>query len=374
MNSRLRFRSRFVLACVLAALPAPLLLSSCGDGGGSTIVYQRTNLVSNVAGLAATTDPNLVNAWGIARNPTGPFWVADNGTGVSTLYDGSGDLFPVGMPLVVSVPPPEGSAPGAGSAPTGIVFNGTSDFVVTEGENSSPALFIFSTEDGTISGWSPNVDATAAILTVDDSDEETIYKGLAIGTNADGNFLYATNFHGNEVAVYDRTFAEVDLAGSFTDPSLPAGFAPFGIQNISGALYVTYAKQDADGEDDVPGPGNGYVDVFDTDGNLIGRFASQGSLNSPWGLALAPPDFGPFSNAVLVGNFGDGRVNAFDPVSGDFLGQLTGDDGSAITIDGLWGLSFGNGGNAGAEDVLFFTAGINDEQDGLFGSIQAVSR
>ena len=348
-----------VLLVAMAFVPG---VTGAKSGG----FYRQTNLVSDIPGIARVTDPHLVNPWGLSHSPTSPWWVSDNGKGVSTLYQGDGTPFPVGSPLVVTIPPPAG---GTSSAPTGNVFNGTGDFVVSEGSASGPSRFIFATEDGTISGWNPTVDPTNAILKVDNSVSGAVYKGLAIGSNPSGNFLYATNFHAGTVDVFDAHFIAATLAGSFSDPTIPAGFAPFGIQNINAQLYITYAKQDAAEHDDVAGPGNGFVDVFDTNGNFIERLASHGTLNSPWGLALAPNGFGRFGKDLLVGNFGDGRINAFDPNTGAFRGQLNDQRGNPITIDGLWALGFGNGGLAGAADTLFFTAGINDEADGLFGSI-----
>lgn len=287
-------------------------------------------------------------------------WVADNHTGVSTLYNTSGTP----QSLVVTVPPAAGGTEGS---PTGIVFNGTSDFQVSAG---APARFIFATEDGTISGWAsgPN-----AVLKVDNSASEAIYKGLAIGNNGTANFLYAADFHGAKVDVFDAAFAPATLAGHFSDPTIPAGYAPFNIQNIGGVLYVTYALQDADAHDDVPGLGHGFINKFDLNGNFIARFVSRGSLNSPWGLAVAPAGFGAFANAFLVGNFGNGRINAFNHATGALLGQLADHSGHAISIDGLWGLKVGNGGNGGDLNTLYFAAGIAGpdalDDHGLFGSI-----
>ena len=339
--------------------------------------YQQTNLVSDLPDLAAHTDPHLVNPWGMSRSSTSPFWVSDNGKGVTTLYNGSGQGFPLGSPLVVTIPPPAGST--APSTPTGQVFNefnvtSPSDFTVASGR---PSLFIFATEDGTISGWNPFVPAflsTTAIRKVDNSATGAVYKGLAIGSTASGNFLYAANFHDGTIDVFDKNFAPASLAGSFSDPDIPDGFAPFNIQNLDGQLYVTYAKQDADKRDDVAGKGNGFVNVFDTEGNFIRRIASRHKLNSPWGLALAPGDFGRFSQNLLVGNFGNGRINAFDLSTDTFRGQLRDSKGKPITIDGLWALTFGNGQTAGPTNVLFFTAGIEEEQHGLFGSLKACRR
>ncbi len=362
-----------LLAAVITIATLLLLLvpvAAYAQGGG---FYQQTNLVSDLSG-AKFQDPNLVNPWGLSHGPTTPWWVSDNGKGVSTLYDGNGTpvnpLSPGSPPLVVTIPPPAG---GTTAAPTGNVFNGTSGFVVTEGSASGPSRFIFATEDGTISGWNPTVDQTHAILTVDNSASEAIYKGLAIGSNSSGTFIYATNFHAGTIDVFDSNFAPATLSGSFTDPKIPIGYAPFGIQNISGNLYVTYALQDANKEDDVAGPAHGFVDVFDTSGNLIRRLISHGRLNSPWGLALAPADFGRFSNALLVGNFGNGRINAYNLNTGEFLGQLRDQSNTPITIDGLWALGFGNDAAAGKHNELFFTAGINDEANGLFGKITFVS-
>jgi uncharacterized protein (TIGR03118 family) len=358
-------------------LAALLTVAICGCGGsdsgnGAGMPVRQTNLVADEAGTAATADPNLVNPWGIAAEPAGPFWINDNGQGVSTLDDGAGHPFPDGQPLVVTIPPPAGSPAGTTAAPTGMVFNDTQDFVVTEGTRSAASVFIFATEDGTLSGWNPNVDVGAAILAVDNSANNAVYKGLALGSNASGNVLFATDFHNSRIDAFDRTFAPAFLSGSFADSSIPAGFAPFGIATIQGRVYVTYAKQDADQHDDVSGPGNGFVNVFDTNGNLMRRFASQGVLNSPWGVVLAPPGFGPFGNAILVGNFGDGAISAFDPTSGLLLGQLT-DGNNVLKIDGLWGLIFGNGATAGGVNTLYFTAGPDEEQHGLFGMLQPVT-
>jgi uncharacterized protein (TIGR03118 family) len=352
-----------VLLVAMAFVSGPTQAKSGG-------FYRQTNLVSDIPGLARFTDSNLVNPWGLSHSPTSPWWVSDNHTGVSTLYKGDGTPFPVGSPLVVTIPPPKGSPAGTISAPTGNVFNGTSDFAVS---GNNPGLFIFATEDGTISGWNPNVDLHNAILKVDNSGSGAVYKGLAIGSNSSGNFLYATNFNAGVVEMYDAQFK---LAGSFTDSSLSTDcplpnqcFAPFGIQNINGSLYVTFALQDADKHDDVKGPGNGFVDVFDTSGNLIKRLVSNGELDSPWGLALAPNGFGRFGKDLLVGNFGDGHINAYEIDTGASRGQLKDQRGNPITIDGLWALGFGNGGTAGPTDTLFFTAGPNGEEHGLFGSI-----
>lgn len=361
MKSVFRFgqrSSRIALALMLAVFG--LTVVSLPSQATATR-FKQVNLVSNIPGLALTTDPDLKNPWGISHSATSPFWVSDNGTGVSTLYNGAGTK----LGLVVTIPLPAGSPPGT-ATPTGQVFNGSADFQVAP---SAPGRFIFATEDGTISAWNPTVNPTHAILVVDNSASQAVYKGLAIGANASGNFLYAANFHDGTIDVFDKDFHQVQLAGSFTDSHIQSGFAPFNIQNLGGKLYVTYAKQDANRHDDVAGPANGYVDIFDTDGNLLQQLATRGRLNSPWGLAIAPPSFGEFAGDLLVGNFGDGRINVVDPVTGDFLAQLRDADNRPITIDGLWALIVGNGANGGDANKVYFTAGLNDEADGLFGSI-----
>ncbi|HEY1390802.1 MAG TPA: TIGR03118 family protein [Ktedonobacterales bacterium] len=362
-----------LLAIAVALSTGLLLAQQTVSAGGRNGFYQQTNLVSDLPGVARVTDPNLVNSWGIVHGPTTPFWIADNGTGVSTLYDGAGNPFPVGSPLVVTIPPPKGSPAGTTATPTGTVFNPTSGFVVSEGNNTGAALFLFATEDGTISGWNRNVDPTHAILKVDKSPG-AVYKGLALASNSAGTFLYATNFHAGTIDVFNDHFYQTHLAGSFTDPKIPHGYAPFGIAVINGNLVVTYAKQDADKHDDVAGQGHGFVDVFDTSGHLLDRLVTRGQLNSPWGLALAPASFGRFGGDLLIGNFGNGRINAYDPHTGGFRGQLRDAKNKPISIDGLWGLDFGNDANAGPSTTLFFTAGLNDEADGLFGSLAPVGR
>jgi len=357
-----------VVAALLVAISVALAVMA-----GQQSLYHQTNLVSDLPGTAATKDPSLVNAWGLSHGPTTPWWVSDNGTGVATLYTGAGATAPPGPPLVVTVPPPGGSASGTTASPTGNVFNGTNSFAVANAATgkSDPALFIFATEDGTISGWNPAVNAQQAFLKVDNSaaGAGAVYKGLALGRVGSSDFLYAANFRAGAIDVFDGTFAPVHWTGAFTDSTIPAGFAPFNIQNIGGMLYVTYAKQDGEKHDDVAGPGNGFIDVYTTSGQPVRRFASQGSLDSPWGLALAPSGFGMFSGDLLVGNFGDGRINAFDPGNGAFRGPLKDEKGHPISIPGLWGLAFGNGSAAGPATTLFFTAGIDREAHGLFGSL-----
>ena len=340
-------RGVLALAVVIAALFATVPLQAA-EGNSYTV----TPLVSDVPGAAPVIDPNLVNAWGLTASSTSPFWVADNGTSVSTLYNGAG----VKQALTVTV--------GTDSGPTGTVFNTLgSGFNVTNGTQSGSARFIFDGEDGVLLGWNPAVDATNALV-AGMGDPGAIFKGLAI---ADGK-LFASDFHNDEVAVFDSNWNIVDR---FTDTGLPSGYAPFGIQTIGGHVFVTFAKQDADAEDEVAGQGRGFVDEFDTSGNLVARVAQHGQLNAPWGLALAPSDFGRFSNDLLVGNFGDGQINAYAlGANGQYThkGELR-ENGHQITIDGLWALEFGNGANAGPTNTLFFTAGPNDESHGLFGKI-----
>jgi uncharacterized protein (TIGR03118 family) len=298
-------------------------------------------------------DTDLVNPWGIVAGPTTPFWVSDNGTGLSTLYDGAGAK----LPLVVTIPP-------SGSAPTGIVFNGTGGFAGSH--------FIFATEDGTIAAWASG---NAAVLMGPGGGAGSVYKGLALGNNGSGDLLYAANFGLGRVDVFNSSFASTTVSGGFNDPNLPAGYAPFNIQNLNGKLYVTYALQDAAHEDDVPGLGHGFIDVFDFNGNMLQRLVSDGNLNSPWGLVVAPSTFGKFGGDLLVGNFGNGWINAYDATTGAFRGSLNDTNGSPLAIQGLWGLSFGNGSFSQGVNTLFFTAGIagsgNVEDHGLYGSLDA---
>lgn len=360
------------LRAVSARLHGRPTLEALEDRCLLSAAYLQTNLVSDISGIARFTDPNLVNPWGLAYAPKGPFWVSDNNAGVSTLYNGQG----APQSLVVSIPSPFA---GQSGTPTGVVFNGGSDFVVKQGKASGAAAFIFVTEDGTIDGWSPKVNLNNAIQVVDNSVTPTpadgaVYKGATLGSDPDGrSLLYVANFRAGTIEVYDDHFRPTTVGGDFTDPNIPAGFAPFDVANLGGKLYVTYAKQNAAKHDDVAGAGNGFVDVFDTNGHLQKRLISHGPLNSPWGLALAPAKFGKFSNDLLVGNFGDGHIDAFNPKTGQFLGALTDPSGNPITIGGLWALKFGNGGQAGPTTTLFFTAGIGDEGHGLFGELQAVN-
>lgn len=339
-----------------------LLIVTFATFVGSSMAYTQTNLVSNISGLAKVTDANVVNSWGIAHLPTGPWWVADNGMGVSTVYNGNGTPFPVGSPLVVTIPGLDNNS----ASPTGIVANSESKFNVTAGK---PARFIFVTEDGTISAWNPNVDPAKAILMVNNSPD-AVYKGVTIDSDTNGTFLYAANFRQGKIDVFDTDFKSVTMDPSaFVDSQLPAGYAPFNIQMVDGNLVVAFAEPDSAKHDEVDGPGLGYVDIFDPDGKLMMRLEHGNWLNAPWGVTMAPANFGIFSNDLLIGNFGSGQISAFDSKNGTFKGFLENESNEPIVIDGLWGLGFGNNANAGSSDTLFFAAGINKEQDGLFGNI-----
>jgi uncharacterized protein (TIGR03118 family) len=291
--------------------------------------------------------------------------VSANGNGVATLYNGSGTPFPVGNPLVVTIPAPDGES--GPSAPTGQVFNGgTGGFTISENGNSGSATFIFATEDGTISAWNPSVDATNAVLAVDNSDSGAVFKGLAIASTDSGKLLFAADFHNGMVDVFDQNF---HMVNSFTDPFVPSNFAPFNVQVLDGHLFVTYAQQDNAKHDDVAGPGNGFVDEFDFGGHLLHRVAANGPLDSPWGLDIAPASFGKLAGDLLVGNFGDGTINVFDQATDAFVGKLSGPDGQPLQIDGLWALVNGNGGNGGDPNKVYFSAGPDEEAHGLFGSL-----
>jgi uncharacterized protein (TIGR03118 family) len=374
---------------IIAALAVALLLGSVNPAAAH--FYAQHNLVSDIPGLADLTDPSLVNPWGLVASSTSPWWVSNNGTATSTLYNGDtgAKVALTNLPCQCVIVP---------GAPTGIVFNGPpftigTGFVVTSGGVSGPARFIFASEDGSISGWNPAVPtpvpppppvSSQAIVAVPPSDAN-VYKGLTIAStipgNVAGDFLYAANFRAGTVDVFDHNFVKLPSSG-FIDHRIPDGYAPFGIQNIGGIIFVTYALQNDEKKDDVPGMGHGFVNAFDTSGKLIRRVASRGTLNSPWGLAFSPDDFGTFSNNLLVGNFGDGRIHAYEPRDGhgrdsrdghdegfEHRGMLHSVDGRPLEIEGLWALRFGNGGGAGPVNELFFTAGTDGEAHGLFGSL-----
>jgi uncharacterized protein (TIGR03118 family) len=347
------------LAAGIVIIAATVLVAAIPSSAAERNVYSVHPLVSDVPGAAPTTDPNLVNAWGLTASSTSPWWVADNGTDKSTLYNGNTGAI---VPLVVDV----------AGGPTGAVFNVTSGFAVSNGTVSASARFLFASEDGKIRGWNPAVSPTVALVGADRSGAGAIYKGLAIAQTASGPRLYAADFHNARVDVFDGSWDLVGGPDAFADPGLPAGYAPFGIQTIGGRVFVSYAKQDEEAEDEIAGQGLGFVDVFDTAGNLLARVAQHGQLNAPWGLALAPASFGRFGGDLLVGNFGDGEINAYEELpNGHFAhrGELRGSGGSPLAIDGLWALEFGNGGTAGPTSTLFFTAGPDEESHGLFGSI-----
>jgi len=373
-------------AALIGIAAAATIARAAGDESDRN-AYVITPLVSNLSGAAAHRDPVLQNAWGIAFSPAGsPFWVNDNVTGCSTLYTGDGTK----LGLQVSIPLPGNVvAPGScqpvdpnnppnptPATPTGIVWNPSAAFLVPG--TKIPAVFIFATEDGTLSAWAGGLNpSNNAVLAVDNSASPTaaagaVYKGLVFGLSAKGGFLYATNFRAGRIDVFgppgaDGQFTAVTTGGGFVDGGLPAGYAPFGIANIDGDLFVTYARQDAAKHDDVAGPGRGFVDVFDTDGHLLRRFASRGSLNSPWGVTRASFAFGRFSGRILIGNFGNGRIGAFNN-DGTFAGELEDADGNPLAIDGLWTLTLG-GGRGSSSDSLYYAAGPNDEVNGSFGTI-----
>lgn len=371
---RLKFRG---MACAAA-----LALSACGGGGGdnttpaattnpapttaAATTYAVTSLVSDDTSATnplrgAHGDTHLVNGWGVAFNPAAFVWVTNTGSSTSTLYDGAG----VPQTLVVAIPPGVAGA----AKPTGIVFNGNPTFKVTQNGVTDSSIFLFDGEAGTISGWSPTVNGTNAVTMVDDSATSAVYTGLAIATRGTSDFLYAADFHNAAVKTYDQNFARVASAG-FTDATLPAGYAPYGIQAIGSLIYVAYARQDVAARTAVAGAGLGIVDTFDTAGTLVKRLiVNGGALNAPWGMAMAPANFGQFSNALLVANSGDGKINAFDPATGALLGTLSGANGNAITIDGLHGIAFGNDRNSQPSTTLFFAAGPSGEQHGVYGRI-----
>ncbi|WP_165231138.1 TIGR03118 family protein [Aquisphaera insulae] len=341
---RFEFPALVTIAIVSAFGPVPLAARA-----GS---YIQTNLVSDIPGMALTTDPNLKNPWGISSFTGGPFWVSNQGTSTSTLYTGDGTA----RPLVVTTP----TIVGGPNGPTGQVFNTSNDFVLA---NGGKALFLFADLNGTISGWNPTAGTVAQIGV---SPSGAVYTGLALATNGGSSFLYAADARNNKIDVFNGTFGATSLAGSFTDPNLPSGFTVYNIQNIGGKLFVTYENE---------ATGGGVINEFDLNGNLIKRLTSNtdgGPLDSPWGMALAPKSFGQFGGDLLVGNEEDGHISAFDPTTGAYLGQLTGPDGKPIANTGLWGLAFGTGGLNGDPNTLYFAAGIDDERHGLFGAISVI--
>lgn len=332
--------------------------------------FIQTDLISDTAMPGVQTDPNLINPWGISYGPTSPFWISDNNTGLTSVDSVSGATVTLNAIPAVTIP---GPTAGTMSSPTGQVFNPfPTAFVLPDG---TPATFLFATEDGTIAGWNTGTVASLAVndatnVGAGDATSMTgaVYKGLAIGMSASGPTLYAANFRHGTVDMFSSTFAPIK---SFTDPTVPAGYAPFNVQVLGSTLYVTYAQQNVVKADDVAGTGHGFVDAFDLNGNMIGRVGSGGTLDSPWGLAIAPPTFGAFAGDLLVGNFGDGTINVFNQTTDQFLGQLASVGGTPLTIPGLWALTPGNGGAGGNADTIYFTAGPGAGMHGVFGSIIA---
>jgi len=331
---------------LLLLVTALVLLTTVAPAFADAIPgFAQTNLVSSVSGMAQTTDPSLQNPWGMAFSGTSPFWVSDNAVNLATLYSAPG----VKQGLMVKVP----------GAPTGLVFNSSTGF--------NGDTFIFATESGTIEGWRNALGTTAETLF---TTPDSVYKGLATATIGSNSYLYAANFEQARVDVFGSAGAP-PLPGNFTDPNVPAGFAPFGIETIGSQVFVTYAKVDPVTHDDQAGPGNGFVSVFNLNGTFVKRMVTQGALNSPWGLALAPAGFGSLSGDLLVGNFGDGAINAFD-TNGNLIGTLANLQGNPLVNDGLWAIKFGNNGAGSNPLSLYLTAGINDETDGLLARIDAV--
>jgi uncharacterized protein (TIGR03118 family) len=329
------------------------------------VTDSQTNLVSLGEAPAANVDPNLINPWGVSFPPDGPFWISDNGTGLSSLKDGSGQPFAT-LPSITIAAPPGQTTP---SAPDGQVFNSSGGFDISQNGKTASSLFLFATEDGTISGWNPAVNAGSSVIAVDNSmgGAGAVYKGLAIAQTTQGAMLYAANFRSGFVEVYNSNFQKVD---SFTDPTVPKGYAPFNVQVLDGHLYVTFALQDGAKHDDVAGAGHGFVDEFNLDGTHMQRVASMGVLNSPWGLAIAPAGFGDLAGDLLVGNFGNGEINAFNPKNDKFVGTVDGSNGKPIVIQDLWALTTGSG-PVDNPTAIYFTAGLQDESHGLFGLLSA---
>jgi len=346
-----------VSGCVfcLAALAGTLKAASNG--------YVVRNLVSDIRGLADFTDPNLKGAWGISESSTSPFWISDAGTGVSTLYSSTGSI----IPLVVTIPTSKKG--GTAGTPTGTVFNGTTGFTVATGD---PAAFIFATLDGTISGWNSTANKAAAIVMVDNSGTGAVYTGLAIGANGANTYLFAANLAGGTIDVFDSNFAPVTMANAFQDPKIPKGYAPFNVQFLAGNLYVEYALVSSGFA--TAGAGNGYVDIYTTAGVLVKQLIAGGHLNAPWGVAIAPANFGDFANDLLVANFGDGTINAFDPTTGAYVNTLNDVYGTPIVVPNIWALQLGNGGSGGDASAIYFTAGIpgpDAATHGLLGRVQS---
>ena len=341
----------------------------------TAMTFTVNNLVGSDSSVgAAQTDPNLLNPWGISESPTGPFWISDNGSGLTSIYKATSSGVTTNAIDPITIAVPSGQTPGT-AAPTGQVFNSFQSDGAFKLQDGSAATFLFATEDGTISGWN-SAAGTQSIIAVNEADNPAagdealglgaVYKGLAIGAGDDGPLLFAANFRHGTVDTYDQNF---NLINSFSDPNVPQGFAPFNVQVLENKLFVTFAQQDDTKHDDVAGAGNGFVDEFDLNGNMLQRIASNGPLDSPWGLAIAPQSFGRLAGDLLVGNFGDGTINAFNLNADDFAGKLLGTDGKPITIGDLWAITRGNGGSGGDANTLYFTAGVKNEAQGVFGSL-----
>ena len=364
------------VALVGASLLLPISARADDDQGHNppppplaTNQYLVTNLTTNGSTGAANTDPNLVNPWGVARSSGGPWWVSDNGTGLSTLYTGTGSI----VPLVVKIPPaqPDSGKPGS---PTGIIFNGSQEFAIATGK---PAIFLFATEDGTISGWNPGVNPTNAVVAVNESEKGASFKGLTAAIVNLPNYqnqtlLYAADFTRGKVEVFDAMFHHVRyVEQQFSDDSdLPDGYAPFNVQNLGGNIYIAYAKRGS-GNNEQDGQGLGLVRIYSPDGHLLMRLEKGNWFNAPWGMAVAPSDFGPYSHSILVGNFGSGWIAAFDPLTGHFQDFLRDKTGKLVTIPGLWGIAPGNDGKAGNATSLYFAAGGANEGSGTLGTVTA---
>jgi uncharacterized protein (TIGR03118 family) len=387
-------KSSFQMAPFALGVICVVALAACGGGGSGSSSVSSTSATSDppvtssfadtalvadnntVVATVTTIDANLQNPWGIAVAPGLPFWIADNNSNLSTLYSGTGqnETGTITGSNAVGIAIPS-SAAGVQSNPTGQVYNGTGGFLIPTTNGQETALFIFDGEGGTIAAWAKDSGATA-VTAYDDGiangTQHAVYKGLALGTINGATYLYATDLHNNKVDVFDTTFSKpAAMQGKFIDPMIPAGFVPFGIATVGAQLFVTFAMQDTAKHDEVTGAGLGYVDVFDLSGNFVSRFASAGSLNAPWGIAMAPSGFGLLSGDVLIGNFGDGTINIFMPNGSlaTYAGQLVVANGGTFTIAGLWGLEFGNGDPDKPLTTLFYTAGFADQTDGVFGSI-----
>jgi len=397
----IRFHNIRVPTPAIVSAISALVISACGGGGSglgsysapsapstpstpqpTSTVYADTALVvdkQEVVASSKAVDANLQNPWGIAVAPGLPFWIADNNSNLATLYSGTGEIetqeVTGSATTGIAIP---ASAAGVQANPTGQVYNGSGSFLITTSKGQETALFLFAGEGGTIAGWAMDSGSTA-VTAYDDGvkngTDHAVYKGLALGTVNGATFLYATDLHNNKVDVFDTNFnLPADMQGKFVDPTIPAGFVPFGIVAINGQLYVTYAMQDAAKHDETTGAGLGFVDVFDFSGNFVSRFASGGALNAPWGIALAPTGFGSIAGDVLIGNFGDGKINIFTANGKQLatsVGSLTGSNGQALSFPGLWSLAFGNGDSDMPWKPVFYTAGFADQTGGDFGSITA---